>query len=162
LYNISLSINLESLEMNSSGNITGEVYFISQDIEYLNDPFLFPEENWNDFVVIILGWWIKNLIRVIQEKPGSTVDFDFMDGPFLVKSKKVTEDTLELKFLENTSSDCIIINICNCSLNQIAKSILKSAKRILKVSKEKNWDIDDVNELEKLTSLLGKSMSGHK
>lgn len=38
---------------------TGEIYFQFED-------FAFPEKGWNDFVDVILNWWIHNLIELIE------------------------------------------------------------------------------------------------
>jgi len=59
------------------GAVTGVVYWRAGQIA-------FPEEGWDDFVVIVLGWWARSL----REFAGGQVDetrLDFMDGPFWLR-----------------------------------------------------------------------------
>ena len=49
-----------NLNQGSSGLITGEIYF-----EENNNYF--PEKGWNDFTVIILGWWISSFLKSVKQ-----------------------------------------------------------------------------------------------
>ncbi|WP_163103502.1 hypothetical protein [Peribacillus alkalitolerans] len=59
---ISIEVDLGTLE--NRQNITAEIYFV---IDYHR---FFPEEGWNDFVVIILCWWIKSLKSLLLAEVG--------------------------------------------------------------------------------------------
>ncbi|MFN8040374.1 MAG: hypothetical protein U0Q07_14275 [Acidimicrobiales bacterium] len=46
----------------------------------------FPETGWNDFAVVILGWWLAELRALPARKsPRATARLEFMDGPFEVE-----------------------------------------------------------------------------
>jgi hypothetical protein len=65
-----------------SGKIVGEIFVTGEEIH-------FPERGWNDFPVIVLGWWLTALQR---PPTGLGVQiFRFMDGPyeFVVRSESV-------------------------------------------------------------------------
>ncbi|MFP7471335.1 hypothetical protein SFC55_10030 [Niallia taxi] len=89
---ISLKVDLVSLEINRSKNITGTIYFIIDYHRY------FPDGGWDDFLVIILSWWIKSIRGVELSRIGSTYKLDFMDGTSEVLVKKISENKVEMNF----------------------------------------------------------------
>jgi len=62
--------------------------------------FFFPEKGWDDFVVVVLGWWIENAI--LLDGPVVEVDNLFMDGPYSFRSRREPgEKTVALTFLRD-------------------------------------------------------------
>jgi len=92
---IAVEVDLDSLEMRT--NIIGNICFT---IDYHH---YFPEQDWSDFVVVILSWWIKSCKGIISSEIGRTYNFDFMDGSPIVLAKKISSDKAELSFYENGS-----------------------------------------------------------
>src|SRR5690606_21761028 len=79
---------------------TGEIFFS------FGDDF-FPEKNWNDFLNVILNWWLVELIGLLEKKSISA-ELNFMDGPFkimIVTGNK--NDTWELKFIESRKNTSV-------------------------------------------------------
>ena len=76
------------LSRSGQGSITAPIYFSFE-------GFYFPENRWSDFVVVVLGWWLQSLAK-IENGWETTVEFDFMDGPFLIRSMTVSDDELKL------------------------------------------------------------------
>jgi hypothetical protein len=66
-----------SVEKSNKGLITGVIYFNF-------DQYKFPEIGWNDYIVIILGWWLDSIER-LSKGLTKTVDLKFMDGPLRVR-----------------------------------------------------------------------------
>ncbi len=68
-------VDLENLRYGD--NITGVIYLQVGDVH-------FPEPDWNDFPVIILRWWLKELLRLWhgELKSGESIECLFMDGDF--------------------------------------------------------------------------------
>jgi hypothetical protein len=65
-----------SFDRARSGAITGPVWLRHgrRDVP----PTDFPEANWTDFPIVILGWWLEAL----RSPRGAEVECSFMDGPF--------------------------------------------------------------------------------
>ena len=42
----------------------------------------FPRAGWNDFVVVVLGWWSSAILRLLENNSGME-RVHFMDGPLL-------------------------------------------------------------------------------
>lgn len=47
-------VSADSLERSTSGAITGVVYLF-------DGTTAFPSADWNDFVVVVVGWWLVEL-----------------------------------------------------------------------------------------------------
>lgn len=133
--------------MNSSNNVIGELYLKVEN-------FCFPEEGWNDFVVVVLGWWQKTIMNIRNSKIGTTHEFDFMDGPLFVKSTKISEDTMELEFTKEKSDSRQIFFTCVCKISQFQEAILNVTKKLLMELKSRKWHSDDIEELERMWKLL--------
>ena len=128
--------------------ITGEIYFVTE-----NE--VFPEKGWNDFVVVILTWWHDALINLIQsEQNGTEQAFEFMDGPLSVKAIKMSENVLELQFIKERRETEEIFFTVNTRITEFKKALLKSVDELLAELRRKNWQTDDVKELEKRHSFL--------
>jgi len=74
-------IDLETLDTKTSP-ATGKVYFRFGDID-------FPDGDWSDFVVRVVGWWLEDVTKLIEEGVG--VILRFMDGPFAVRLEPSTQ-----------------------------------------------------------------------
>lgn len=117
-------------------SITGEIYFQIGD-------FFFPEEGWNDFVAIILSWWL-HAIR------NSKNDFEllFMDGPLKIKAEKTKENEIFLVFMHGEA--CVFRT--DCLKDDLEKQLVKAARKTLqKVSQEK-WKADEIDALREIVS----------
>lgn len=68
-------VDVESLKSRSSnGNVTGLVCLRVGEEH-------FPDSQWNDFPIIVLGWWIAGLLEIVQGQ-ADTFEGRFMDGPY--------------------------------------------------------------------------------
>jgi hypothetical protein len=95
---IKIKVNNKSLYISNSNNIIGEI-----SIEK-NGYIFFPEENWTDFVVVILSWWNEKLRYFKYAKIAERIELDFMDGPLLVRLEKVNEQEVNLKGIKRNET----------------------------------------------------------
>ncbi len=58
------------------GAVTGPIYLRLPNA-------CFPEEGWDDFPVVLLGWWAQALAR-LASGGGGAEKLQFMDGPYFV------------------------------------------------------------------------------
>lgn len=65
-----------TLRQSKKGSVTGVVFFD------FGAARQFPGSGWNDFVIVILNWWLAALERLIQGQPKA--DLRFMDGPYWI------------------------------------------------------------------------------
>ena len=71
--NVSVHVDAASLQTSSSRRVFGK-------LSVLVNGAYFPFEEWDDFVVIVLGWWVEALpmLHVATRK----THFSFMEGPY--------------------------------------------------------------------------------
>lgn len=115
------NINLGS----TSGLITGEIYFKI-------DDYYFPERKWNDFFVIILGWWVHNYITAIRSN-SYTLEFQFMDGPYSAKAVLIEKNLYEIRLLMRDVNNNTRIVTTNISQKELHDMLIKACKRAFKV-----------------------------
>ncbi|BDR57686.1 hypothetical protein [Xylocopilactobacillus apicola] len=72
---LDLVINPDSVRVSHS-KISTQIY---SDIYFQIGETFFPEEKWDDFSVIVLGWWLKEALSISSD---SRSVFRFMDGPY--------------------------------------------------------------------------------
>jgi hypothetical protein len=68
----------------------------------------FPDAQWNDFVVVIMSWWLEEM-REFLTGIAATVNCRFMDGPYWFVIGHATEHTLMVSFMEERKgTKCIV------------------------------------------------------
>ncbi|GIN86918.1 hypothetical protein J6TS2_33040 [Heyndrickxia sporothermodurans] len=144
---IELNICLDSLSIYSHNVITGKIYFS------IEDRF-FPEKGWEDFVVVILAWWLKALLNLKNSRNGITQVFEFMDGPLFVRGTKISEDIVEMQFIKEKADFEHIYFTCQCSINQLKNTLITTTKYLLKELERRNLESDDIEELERMWKIL--------
>lgn len=137
---VKVHVVLESLALTSRKAITGEVYFENND-EY------FPEIHWNDFVVVILNWWIEAIERIEKATVGESDEFLFMDGPYLVRGYKIDQKIMRMDFVKSQLQGELIVSSINCNFSSFGESVLITAKRVVAEINKRKWE---ANELDKL------------
>jgi hypothetical protein len=73
-------VKLDSIKPSINRLATGQVCFSHNDAA-------FPELNWNDFVVVLVTEWAKEITRLLKEAKGQ-ISLHFMDGPFIMQLKR--------------------------------------------------------------------------
>lgn len=114
-----------NLNQGSSGLITGEIYFEENNI-------YFPEKGWNDFPVIILGWWINSFLELVKQN-SETFEFCFMDGPFklvgVVKRKEMIEMYSWSQYVYANQKNCLGYT----NKKEIQNMLLKACRKLFSV-----------------------------
>lgn len=139
---IVISINKDSITIDSRGVITGEIYIKIGE-------YCFPDPKWNDFIVVILGWWVQTLKKVQLCQIGESNEFLFMDGPYKVQVLKIESNVLELKFLRRNIKNSETIFEAKCSSDDLITSIINASKDVLHVINNNSWDTKEIKELER-------------
>lgn len=143
---VSLVIKTATLERYKGGSITGIIYF---DFGYKK----FPEIGWYDFVVVILGWWlegVKKILKSFSEKE----ELDFMDGPLLVNLIKKNDEICLLECIHRRKNKERLEHSQTVNITNLLSTILSGAKDVLKICQEKRWSSDDIDILKELVNEL--------
>ncbi len=82
-----------TLHQSKKGSVTGVVYFD------FGEDRQFPVAGWNDFVVVIAGWWLAALDTFALTKADTVLRF--MDGPFWVAVLAEEGSKVRLRCIED-------------------------------------------------------------
>lgn len=138
-----ICVDASYLEKSDSNLITSRICL---DI----DDFQFPDAKWNDFVVVILGWWLRETLSLLNGNQ-EEISCNFMDGPFVFKIKN-TGETFLLKLFTDKDSDSIFESNINKEI--YLESLLSSAQSVILKCENNNWSSDDIKELKYQIKLL--------
>ena len=141
-----LSINLEekSFAIDSKGLVTGRIRF-------LVDQNAFPDSEWNDFVLIILEWWLQSVISLSLDSEG-TAELRFMDGPFYVTVKREGNE-MALDFIDNMNHNTMFQ--ASCSFDSFKNMIINTAAKAIKEVKFQKWESEDAQKLNNTLQRAG-------
>ena len=141
---LSLRCDVAALRRSTKGSITGDLH-----VEV--GMFAFPDRGWSDFVVVVLGWWLRALHRLGAGE--QSAELAFMDGPYQMDVTRVDQSTYELECLEKARSRVVL---CNARVDamQLVKETERVAARVSEACTAHNWQSPDV---EILRSLLSQS-----
>ena len=151
---IEIKVNDQSFEL-SGGLITGELYFV------VGENY-FPHKNWNDFVVVVLSWWIESFMQ-FDFFMGKTSKFNFMDGPYYVYGVSRENKTLELDFQRSYQDKEQLCFSAKCGIDQFGHALFQASKLAINCVKNNHWSNRDIDKLillnDRLKYYLSRNLS---
>lgn len=136
----------ESANFNGHGLVTGVIFF---DL----GTFQFPEREWNDAVVVIVGWWLAALVDFVT---GISADIElrFMEGPYLLSIRRVEGDECQIQCFERG----VVREKFQCrgSALDLLRSTLRVATRVQRVCSQNGWQSVDIEALDGFVSAARK------
>lgn len=135
---ISVFVDGSSLELTANNAITGRICF------RVDDKY-FPEREWNDFVTILLLWWLEAIGPLISGT-SRFADFPFMDGPFLAKARLCDGRNLQMSFIDRRKGDKVIFTAI-VSIDLLESSIIEEASKVLNICDAHNWKLNEIIQL---------------
>lgn len=109
------------------------------------DSYNFPEATWNDFVVIVLGWWLGK-VADLQAGTINTCRCRFMDGPFWFDIESLSSGLWKIRFIDDRRNE-----VCEAEGNfepqSVIKNLLQATDSVIKECNERRWTSDDLETL---------------
>lgn len=144
-----LNIDIDSIDRYSGALFTGKVYFS------VGDSF-FPEEKWDDFLNVILNWWLIELSDLMEQKI-TVAKLRFMDGPYFVTINSNRQYSIcEFSMVEDRKN--LEINSVEISIDQLLKSIKSEVNKLLRFYNSQSIFDDEINQMEKNFDRFQKNM----
>lgn len=140
---ISLMVDESTLEINKRNSITGSVFF------QIENSY-FPEFKWNDFIVVILTWWKSSIKLLETSSVGTTIDFNFMDGPFYIHGVKKNNTAVSLSFTRRHKVAKEVILTVDTEISSFKKSIDEASSKVIREMHSRKWITEETKQLEKL------------
>ncbi len=93
----SIHVDADSVEERVAGPATGNVWLTV-------GGQAFPAHQWNDFIVVVLSWWVVAMVRLLRKASEREV-VHFMDGPYAVEVFNLPGGVLRFRALEGARRD---------------------------------------------------------
>jgi hypothetical protein len=141
---LDVAVDLKDLERTERGSIVGRVWLVL-------DDYAFPERGWSDLIVVVLGWWIEELLQIQSEE--TTMTLLFMDGPYSVRLRAPAEgDLWSVSLLRDRGPiDARREAAGSVKLTELRTAVVSVAREVLAACRKKGWSDDQ--EVVKLTRL---------
>jgi hypothetical protein len=116
-----LILNEESVRFSESK--LSDVVFAQIFFEIRPEIF-FPEHSWDDFVEIVLSWWMEEMIGFLVD--GSDATLRFMDGDFSVTVVSSVNKEAEFRFFEGKK----LIDVVHADFIDFSRAILVASRSL--------------------------------
>lgn len=126
-----------------TNRITGIIYFDFEGI-------LFPEKDWNDFIIVLINNWMQSSYNILN---GITdlEEFYFMDGPFFIRIQKINTDECSVKLIQNQSVNLLEYKI---GMKDLFNEVYEKITLLNEYCKKQGWETDDTKRLQHLTKSI--------
>jgi hypothetical protein len=104
---------------------------------------VFPEQGWDDFVVVILAAWMRVVADVLRGAKDREF-VHFMDGPYEVEVSAVSQSKLRLRAIEDRDTEVIAAEV---NAVPLVESLLAAAQELIAECKKRGHATRDVDNL---------------
>jgi hypothetical protein len=125
----------------SPSSTTGVIYFDF-------GIYQFPETGWNDYVIVVLCWWMSALSGFIANNNKSE-ELQFMDGPLLILITKQENEMCKIDCAEDDVSSGVEFSGIY-PLTEVINTVFFAAKAVVKTCLGNGWDSPDIQNLKGL------------
>jgi hypothetical protein len=132
---VEVVVETSNLARGRMGSITGPVFLRFEGGAY-------PGEGWNDFPVVILGWWLEGIARLIT---GESESFSgrFMDGPYEFTVRRLTTQKAEISWRSSHAPPRTI------DVPVLLQSMAAAGASVVLTCRTNGWQSADVETLER-------------
>jgi len=134
-----ITIVPDSFVQMSSGQITGVIYF-----QFGEKAFPAPE--WNDFVVVMLCWWLEAVVQVVDGIK-EMAELWFMDGPFYVRIFTKGREGWYLECIHSRKNNEVVEYSTLVEPMNMLKSLLSVADETINQCQKNEWTLSDLDLL---------------
>ena len=137
---MSFSINLKTGEFKKSRLVSGPIWL---EVEKQN----FPSQQWNDFPVVILGWWLEAIADLVSKKAGSAKCL-FMDGPYYFEVDATLGEIWGITLITNQSSGIKRSSRQEVTPKIVISETLRASQMVADFCRHRDWRSSDLSTLE--------------
>ena len=110
----------------------------------------FPDHEWSDFVVVVLGWWCSEFAKLMNRRRGEGV-FAFMDGPYEVRVSLAEAGIVGVEFFRD---DRPVGGRMLATLEAVQRAMMSASRQVLDACRAREWDEADVRTLDRALKLI--------
>ena len=136
----SISVDPATMERTRSASVIGRLGFKFDDTG-------FPDEEWSDFVVIVLAEWLKSVSALVDRR-SKTEELSFMEGPYAVELRRTdSSPLLTLKAVARTRRGSKIVVSDEVDGGQLLERLVDAGHVVADACREKNWNGTETSDL---------------
>lgn len=147
-----INLRKETFYINNTNSVIGDIYFSIGD-------WYFPEKYWDDFVVILLAWLTKQIVKLYFDKK-QVVEMCFMEGCFKISLTLNNQYQCTIKFIEGeklAGDKEIVYKTVTVPFEDVKIEAKKACEVLLNMKKSKELDFEeDYEKLEESYNMLLK------
>lgn len=121
------------------GKVTGPVSI------QMYDRF-FPAEDWDDFPVVILSWWLEALLSIEGGQRGKVL-CQFMDGPYWFEIDRVKGNKVDMRFFSDRVQRRENVFNAVFEFDTVATATMSAASKTIEVCQQHGWASSDLDAL---------------
>jgi hypothetical protein len=129
-----------TLHQSKNGSITGVVYCDFGGV-------LFPDDRWNDFVVVVATWWLAALDR-LERGAEREVVLQFMDGPYSIALTRQDANAILLRCTESRRNGGVLHEE-HMELPELAAQVRRLARQVASACSRNGFKSSDVDTLKR-------------
>ena len=133
-----LILDREDFSRSKSGHVHGRLFVQFEELQ-------FPDASWNDFIVVVLGWWCRACCRLLAGEEES-LEVPFMDGPYRVHLGPHSGQLIHLELIEDRSSRRVWCQ-AEVSIGVLFDSVVAAAESAVLECQTRGWSSRDADEL---------------
>jgi hypothetical protein len=133
-------VNMNSIERGRSGAITGRVH-----LRLGGEAF--PESEWNDFVVILLGAWLRAVVALVAQGRRQE-SMMFMDGPYFVRVTAGPPARFSWRACARRKHGTITLASGELDASELLRDLTDAARAVADECRRREWSNRDVDELD--------------
>lgn len=128
--------------LSSSGAVCGPLW-----VETMGHAF--PDDSWNDFPAVVLGWWGDAALRL---ECNPKVYFDWMDGPYRIVCTRSGQQEAVVEFKKRSTD--INYHQETTKYFQIVEELCDNQCKLIEFCRSNTWMGEDIDNLIATYSLL--------
>jgi hypothetical protein len=142
---VELIVPREALRLDANQALRGTIFFRKGSIE-------FPTNDWDDFVVVLLEWWLRALMPIVRGEEASA-ELLFMEGPYQVNVEAISPTMIVLQFLDRSSSEFMESDQAQQTLSDLIHQICDASDIV--IDRAKGIDLQN-RDLDRLHTTLAE------
>jgi hypothetical protein len=143
---IFLIVDVGTFEVRPRGPATAGIWLVTE-------SGAFPAAGWNDFVVVILGWFASALLKTTRSN-GVRGRVHFMDGPHAV-DLALSSGIHHFKLISRDR----VVGSGEAALNSFANALASQSRKVLHACRSREWWSTDADTLESLVKDLERQIA---
>jgi hypothetical protein len=127
---IQLITQLKTIKFRTAGPAIGGIWLATTGLA-------FPMEGWNDFIVVVMGWWLASILRLLRASSASEI-VHFMDGPYAVEISEEHSGVLRFRLFVGPKGGREVA-FGEADLRRFARDLASQALHLLEECRSQKW-----------------------